>query len=85
MTGERPEIDRDMWDGVLYEPVDAAPNGCPAAGSGAFCPPKCSRRVDAPPGIYTLKAYLYPPGQPAITKMTTIMYPSQTKIEIVFP
>ena len=44
-----------------------------------------SRTVDAPPGIYTLKAYLYPPGQVAITKMTTIMYPNQTKVEIVFP
>jgi len=74
------------WDGVLYEPVDAAANECPAMNSGADCPKTCRRRIDAPPGMYTVAGSLSPGGgQAAITKTATIMYPSQTTVELVFP
>src|SRR5262245_7879674 len=48
------------WDGVLYEPVDATANECPAMNSGMDCPKTCRRRIDAPPGMYTVQGALSP-------------------------
>jgi hypothetical protein len=78
------------WDGVVYESVDAVVNGCPVADLGTFCglDLTCDRRVDAPPGTYTLVVDVSrhsPNVKTNITKTVEFMYPEQTKIEIVFP
>jgi hypothetical protein len=77
------------WDGVLYESVDAEVNGCPAADLGPPCPSTCDRRVDAPPGTYTLVVDVFQHSPDVetthITNTVTFMYPEQTKIELVYP